>query len=75
MWHIERACNWLVDHQFNDGGWGENFEACEIKEYVAADSSQVVNTAWALLGLMAVRLVTDEVSAIAPRLGSLLKIF
>ena len=48
-----------------DGGWGENFEACEQKEYVAADRSQTVNTAWALLALMAVRLVhgTDMTEA------------
>jgi lanosterol synthase len=53
--NIKRACSWLVQHQLTDGGWGENFEACEQKEYVVADKSQVVNTAWALLGLMAVR--------------------
>ena len=52
---VKQACDWLAEHQLEDGGWGENFEACEQKEYVPADRSQTVNTAWALLGLMAVR--------------------
>ncbi|KAK2150110.1 hypothetical protein LSH36_423g02015 [Paralvinella palmiformis] len=52
---VDKACKWLVDHQLDDGGWGENFEACEQKKYCPADKSQIVNTAWALLALMAVR--------------------
>ena len=54
---MDRACKWLVEHRQADGGWGENFEGCEQKEYRAAERSQVVNTAWALLALMAVRYV------------------
>ncbi|KAI0227929.1 Lanosterol synthase [Lamellibrachia satsuma] len=52
---LKRACLWLVEHRLPDGGWGENFESCEQKVYVPAETSQVVNTAWALLGLLAVR--------------------
>ena len=52
---LKRACQWLVEHRLPDGGWGENFESCEQKVYVPADKSQIVNTAWALLGLLAVR--------------------
>ena len=55
---MKKACDWLVKHRLSDGGWGENFESCEQKEYVAAEKSQIVNTAWALLGLMAVRYAT-----------------
>ena len=51
---LAKACEWLVEHRLQDGGWGEKFESCEMKKYVPADKSQIVNTAWALLGLMAV---------------------
>ncbi len=54
---VKKACDWLVKHRLPDGGWGEKFESCEQKEYVAAETSQIVNTSWALLGLMSVRLV------------------
>eukprot|EP00058_Branchiostoma_floridae_P020672 XP_002606162.1 hypothetical protein BRAFLDRAFT_92029 [Branchiostoma floridae] len=55
---VTRACNFLKSHQMKaeaGGGWGENFESCEERKYVQSDTSQVVNTCWALLGLMAVR--------------------
>jgi len=48
-----RACEFFVGHQNADGGWGESYMACELGEWVDhEDGSQVVNTAWALLGLM-----------------------
>ena len=52
---VRRACAWLVARQKEDGGWGEHFASCERGEYVEHDRSQVVNTAWAVLGLMAAR--------------------
>jgi len=52
---VQKGCQWLVDHRLSDGGWGENFESCELREYVAAERSQVVQTSWALLALMAVQ--------------------
>ena len=55
---VQKTCDWLVSHRLPDGGWGENFESCEQKEYVAASTSRAVNTVWALLGLMAVRYCT-----------------
>lgn len=50
---VKRGCEFLVSKQNADGGWGESFESCVQKEYVAHHESQVVNTAWALLTLMA----------------------
>ena len=50
---INRACAFLVAKQKSDGGWGETFESCSKLVYSEAASSQVVNTAWALLTLMA----------------------
>ncbi|KAF1951577.1 terpene synthase [Byssothecium circinans] len=50
---VRRACHFLLDKQKDDGGWGEHWESCERREYVENEESQVVNTAWAVLGLMA----------------------
>lgn len=56
---IQRACEWLVKTQFNDGGWGESFQSSVTKQYVPPPEtgvlprSQVVNTGWSLLALMA----------------------
>ncbi len=49
---IERGCAFLTGKQKADGGWGETFESCSKMVYSEADTSQVVNTAWALLALM-----------------------
>lgn len=49
------ACDFLVSKQKEDGGWGESFESCVKKQYIQHEISQVVNTAWAVLGLMAAR--------------------
>jgi lanosterol synthase len=52
---VKSACEFLLDHQMEDGGWGEDFRSCEQRIYVQSETSQLVNTCWALLGLMAVR--------------------
>ncbi|XP_067326008.1 lanosterol synthase isoform X2 [Anolis sagrei] len=52
---ISRACEFLISKQMEDGGWGEDFESCEQRIYVQSATSQIHNTCWALLGLMAVR--------------------
>lgn len=53
--HIKRACDFLLAIQKEDGGWGEHFESCVQKKYVEHPNSQVTNTAWALLALMAAK--------------------
>jgi lanosterol synthase len=50
---LNRACEFLVGKQKADGGWGEAFESCSKLVYTESEESQVVNTAWALLALMA----------------------
>lgn len=50
---INMACDFLAGKQKADGGWGETFESCSKLVYTEAATSQVVNTAWALLALMA----------------------
>ena len=51
--HIKKACEFLASKQRADGSWGESFESCVEKKYIEHESGQVINTAWALLGLIA----------------------
>lgn len=50
---IQRACKFLLSKQNADGGWGESSESCVQQKYIQHQNSQVVNTSWALLALMA----------------------
>jgi len=50
---IRNACEFILSKQKEDGGWGESFQACVTRQYSEHKESQVVNTAWALLALMA----------------------
>ena len=50
---IRRAMHFLLDKQGKDGGWGESYRSCTEKRWVPHEQSQVVQTSWALLGLMA----------------------
>ncbi|TSK92907.1 Lanosterol synthase [Bagarius yarrelli] len=52
---VRRACDFLLSKQMENGGWGEDFESCEQRCYIQSKNSQIHNTCWALLGLMAVR--------------------
>ncbi|XP_063197639.1 lanosterol synthase isoform X3 [Chroicocephalus ridibundus] len=58
---VDQACKFLLSKQMADGGWGEDFESCEQRTYVQSAMSQIHNTCWALLGLMAVRYPDIEV--------------
>lgn len=50
---VRQACKFLVDHQNEDGGWGESFKSCETGEWCDhPDGSQVVNTAWTVIALL-----------------------
>jgi lanosterol synthase len=49
-----KACSFLLSKQNADGGWGEDFNSCVAQIYVPnPDGSQVVNTAWAVMALIA----------------------
>ncbi|KAJ4306619.1 Lanosterol synthase (Oxidosqualene--lanosterol cyclase) [Collariella sp. IMI 366227] len=51
--HAKRGCEFLLSKQREDGGWSEHYKACETATYIEHPSgSQVVMTAWALIGLM-----------------------
>lgn len=58
---INKACQFLVSKQLADGGWGEHFESCLKKEYLSTEKGQVINTAWAVLSLMAANYPHQEV--------------
>ena len=58
--NIARAMQFLLSKQNPNGGWGETYLACVNKAYPAdgagtlgEDNSGVVQTAWAVLGLLA----------------------
>ena len=49
---LRLACQWLLDRQRGDGGWGEHYSGCFTGQYVPHDESQVIQTAWALIALL-----------------------
>jgi len=52
---VRRACKFLLDRQMDDGGWGESYKSSETQVYVHHLESQVVNTSWAVLALLAAK--------------------
>jgi len=49
---VRKACEFLRSKQKLDGGWGETYMSCVTGTYAEHPESQVVQTAWALLGLI-----------------------
>ncbi len=49
---LRSACQWLLDRQREDGGWGEHYRGCYTGQYVEHYESQVIQTAWALIALL-----------------------
>lgn len=49
---VQRGCDFLVERQLVDGGWGESMKSCETHTYVTTLESLVVQTAWAVIGLI-----------------------
>ncbi|KAI1502804.1 terpene synthase [Biscogniauxia marginata] len=47
---IQAAVRYVRSVQEHDGGWGEHYRSCLERRYIHHDTSQVVNTAWALIG-------------------------
>ncbi|CAG8643364.1 11467_t:CDS:2, partial [Scutellospora calospora] len=50
---VKKGCDFLISKQNEDGGWGESYKSCDAETYIYHKNSQVVNTAYALLALMA----------------------
>jgi squalene-hopene/tetraprenyl-beta-curcumene cyclase len=51
---VQRAVTWLVSVQREDGGWGEDEESYGTAPHGRYKASTASQTAWAVLGLMAV---------------------
>ncbi|CAG8086924.1 unnamed protein product [Penicillium nalgiovense] len=47
-----RGCDFLIEKQQADGGWGESYLSSATHQYVQHEKSQVCQTAWSLLALM-----------------------
>jgi squalene-hopene/tetraprenyl-beta-curcumene cyclase len=52
--YVRRAVRWLERHQNADGGWGESCESYDDPALAGRGPSMPSQTAWALLGMMAV---------------------
>ncbi|KAI3843291.1 hypothetical protein MKX03_008201 [Papaver bracteatum] len=49
---VHKACDFLLSTQKPLGGWGESYLSCMKKEFVPLRHSHMVQTAWALMGLI-----------------------
>ncbi|PHH65633.1 hypothetical protein CDD81_1719 [Ophiocordyceps australis] len=66
------GCQFLLSKQRSDGGWSESYKACETMQYHEHPSgSLVVQTAWAVLGLLYAEY--PHVEPLARAIGFLMK--
>ncbi|XP_023645602.1 amyrin synthase LUP2 isoform X2 [Capsella rubella] len=51
---MREGVRFLLMKQNNNGGWGESYQSCSEKRYVALEGgrSNIVQTAWAMMGLI-----------------------
>ncbi|GAA5933642.1 lanosterol synthase ERG7 [Sporobolomyces koalae] len=57
---VKKACQFLLEKQMDDGGWGESYKSCETEQYVHNEKSQVTNTAWAVITLLTAKYPDPE---------------
>mmetsp|Transcript_1807 Transcript_1807/g.3842 ORF Transcript_1807/g.3842 Transcript_1807/m.3842 type:complete len:312 (-) Transcript_1807:69-1004(-) len=68
---VSKACSFILSKQREDGGWGESYLSSQDKVYSQSKDSQVVNTGWAMLGLLAAREAKAEPAISDSVLGKL----
>ncbi|RZC85291.1 hypothetical protein C5167_041472, partial [Papaver somniferum] len=49
---VHKGCNFLLSTQKSIGGWGESYLSCMKKEFVPLEENHLVQTSWALMGLI-----------------------
>ncbi|KAI4687077.1 uncharacterized protein J4E84_005448 [Alternaria hordeiaustralica] len=49
---VRRACQFFLDKQMEDGGWGETYKSCETGVWQQHPRSQVVQTAWVVIAMI-----------------------
>lgn len=64
---VRKGCEFLLSKQNPDGGWGEHFLSCVEMRYVPHEQSQIINTAWSLLALIAASYPRTEATDKAAR--------
>lgn len=57
---IVKAAEFFKSKQRADGGWSETVEACRQRKYVEGPTSLTVQSAWAVLGLVAAGLAESD---------------
>jgi squalene cyclase len=59
---LVRCCAFLLSQQLPDGGWGETYLSCLTKIYTNPEPqlSQIINTAWAVLALIAAQCADSQ---------------
>ncbi|KAF9477756.1 terpene synthase [Pholiota conissans] len=50
--YSRKACEFLLSHQREDGGWGESYKSCEQSAWIEHENTQVVQTCWATMALI-----------------------
>lgn len=58
--YIGRACDWIIDRQQENGGWGESCESYINLEMAGRGNVTASQTAWALMALLAVNRPCDQ---------------
>ena len=60
--HIRRAMQWLINHQNDDGGWGESCASYVDSTQHGIGPSTASQTAWAIIALVAAGYADDPVT-------------
>ncbi len=50
--YVQRATNWLIEHQNVDGGWGEHYMSSFREDLAGIGTSTPTQTGWTLVGLL-----------------------